>query len=91
MVNPPTRRPPPVMVICFATSSRASAALSSARAPMWERFLERVLPDAAVRAFVQRYLGYAITGDVREQVLVFAYGTSPCGPSVAPVQGLPGP
>lgn len=40
----------------------------NAGAPLWERFLERVLPDAEVRAFMQRYIGYALTGDASEQV-----------------------
>lgn len=54
----------------------------AAAAPVWERFLERVLPDAGVRAWVQRYMGYALTGDVREQVLAFAHGTGANGKSV---------
>jgi hypothetical protein len=54
----------------------------AAAAPVWERFLERVLPDAGVCAWVQRYMGYALTGDVREQVLAFAYGTGANGKSV---------
>lgn len=51
-------------------------------APGWERFLARVLPDLEVRDWVQRYLGYALTGDVREQVLVFAHGAGANGKSV---------
>jgi putative DNA primase/helicase len=54
----------------------------NARAPLWERFLEHVLPDAEVRAFMQRYIGYALTGDASEQVLVFAHGTGANGKSV---------
>jgi putative DNA primase/helicase len=54
----------------------------NARAPRWERFLERVLPDAEVRAYMQRYIGYALTGDASEQVLVFAHGTGANGKSV---------
>ncbi len=51
-------------------------------APQWERFLERVLPDPEVRAWVQRYLGYALTGDVREQCLAFFVGAGANGKSV---------
>ena len=51
-------------------------------APGWERFLERVLPDPELRAWVQRYMGYSLTGDVREQVLAFAYGNGANGKSV---------
>lgn len=53
-----------------------------ASAPTWDRFLARVLPDAEVRAWVQRFVGYSLTGDVREQVLMFAYGSGANGKSV---------
>lgn len=53
----------------------------SADAPTWRAFLERILPDPDVRAFVQKMVGYALTGDVREQVLFFAYGTGKNGKS----------
>jgi putative DNA primase/helicase len=54
----------------------------NARAPQWEHFLKRVLPDVEIRAFMQRYIGYALTGDVSEQVLAFAHGTGANGKSV---------
>src|SRR5205085_2036495 len=41
----------------------------NARCPRFEAFLEHVQPDPEVRAWIQRYLGYALTGDVREQCL----------------------
>ncbi len=53
-----------------------------AEAPTWQAFLERVLPDAAVRAFVQRLAGYTLTGSTAEQVLAFLYGTGRNGKSV---------
>ncbi len=53
----------------------------NAACPTWERFLARVLPDAAVRAFVQRVAGYAATGDVSEQCLFFLYGFGANGKS----------
>lgn len=53
-----------------------------ATCPRFEQFLERVQPDAEVRAWIQRYLGYAITGDVREQCLAFFYGGGSNGKSV---------
>jgi P4 family phage/plasmid primase-like protien len=40
-----------------------------AQSGVWEAFLERILPDAEVRAFVQRLLGYAMLGEVREHVM----------------------
>ena len=45
-----------------------------AEAPAWEAFLQRVLPSEALRRFVQRVIGYALTGDVSEQMLPFLYG-----------------
>lgn len=53
----------------------------AATAPTWDAFLARVLPDPEVREFVQRFLGYALTGDVSEQVIAFAYGIGANGKS----------
>jgi len=52
-----------------------------AEAPMWEACLERWLPSEALRKFVQRVAGYALTGDVSEQVLIFLYGVGANGKS----------
>lgn len=52
-----------------------------AEAPTWEVFLERVLPSEALRRFVQRVIGYALTGDVSEQILPFLYGPGANGKS----------
>jgi putative DNA primase/helicase len=52
------------------------------QAPRFEKFLERVQPDPEVRAWIQRYLGYSISGDVREQCLSFFYGGGSNGKSV---------
>jgi putative DNA primase/helicase len=46
----------------------------NARAPRWSRFLREVLPDADVRAFVHRFLGYCLTGDVSERMFVIFLG-----------------
>jgi putative DNA primase/helicase len=50
--------------------------------PQWDTFLERVLPDEDVRRFVQRFIGYCLTGDVSEQVLAFVHGLGANGKSV---------
>jgi putative DNA primase/helicase len=47
-----------------------------APAPAFERFLERILPDPDVRAFMQRWAGYVATGTIREHVLPVWYGAS---------------
>jgi putative DNA primase/helicase len=46
-----------------------------ARSQLWESFLERVLPDLEVRLFVQRLMGYALLGEVREHVMPIFTGT----------------
>jgi putative DNA primase/helicase len=53
-----------------------------AEAPMWEAFLAEVLPDPAVREYVQRLAGYSLLGDVSERLIVFLYGTGRNGKSV---------
>jgi putative DNA primase/helicase len=52
-----------------------------AKCLLWERFLERVVPDPEVRAFLQRFAGYALTGDASEQVFALLYGTGSNGKS----------
>jgi putative DNA primase/helicase len=52
-----------------------------APATTWTRFVERILPDAEVRAFVQRALGYSLTGDTGEQVMFIAHGAGANGKS----------
>ncbi|MCX5115515.1 phage/plasmid primase, P4 family [Streptomyces sp. NBC_00378] len=45
----------------------------------WEAFLERILPDEEVRAFVRRLFGYAMLGEVREHVMPIFTGTGANG------------
>ncbi|MDX2091219.1 MAG: phage/plasmid primase, P4 family [Kofleriaceae bacterium] len=54
---------------------------ATAPAPLWEAFLARVLPDVELRTFVQRYIGYCLTGDVGEQVFAFFHGRGANGKS----------
>jgi putative DNA primase/helicase len=54
-----------------------------ATAPVWERFLSEVfLGDRELIGYVQRALGYSITGDTREEVVFICYGTGRNGKSV---------
>ena len=50
-------------------------------APTWRKFLDRVLPDADVRAFVARLAGLSLVGQQREHLLPIAYGTGANGKS----------
>ncbi len=50
-------------------------------APVWDAFLERILPDASLRAFMQRLVGYTLLGECREEVLPFLYGSGANGKS----------
>lgn len=52
-----------------------------AAAPTWERFLQTSIGDPDTIAFLQRFCGYCLTGDVSEQVLVFLSGGGANGKS----------
>src|SRR5829696_1980661 len=52
-----------------------------AAAPVWAATLERTLPSEAVRQFFKKLCGYALTGDVSEQLLAVLYGTGANGKS----------
>lgn len=55
----------------------------TAACPTWTRFLLDVFAgDADLIQFVQRAVGYSLTGDVREQVLLIPYGVGSNGKSV---------
>ncbi|MCW3059910.1 MAG: primase, partial [Capsulimonas sp.] len=54
---------------------------AEAKCPLWDAFLTRVLPDADVRAFVQRAAGYSLTGDTGAQCLFFLHGSGANGKS----------
>lgn len=53
----------------------------SAAAPVFARFVERFLPVASVRRFVQVFHGHALTGE-HEQALIYNWGRGANGKSV---------
>lgn len=55
---------------------------ADAPCPRWERFLEEVLPDPEPVAFAQRLVGYCLTGDTSEHVVIFLFGRGANGKSV---------
>jgi putative DNA primase/helicase len=51
--------------------------------PRWREFINTITGgDADLTAFIQRMLGYALTGSTQEQCLFFLYGTGANGKSV---------
>ncbi len=50
-------------------------------APAWHKFLQRVQPDPEIRLYLQRWIGYCLTGDTREQVMVLLHGKGANGKS----------
>lgn len=42
--------------------------------PRWEAFLRRMLPDAGLRRYVQKAVGYSLRGGVDEKVMFMLYG-----------------
>ena len=52
-----------------------------AKAPLWEQFLSEVVPDVELRLFLQRMIGYSLTGHTGEQVLFCHVGAGANGKS----------
>ena len=57
----------------------AAAAPGEETSEEWDRFLVRILPDEAVRCYVQRLFGYAMLGKVTEHVMPIFTGTGANG------------
>lgn len=55
---------------------------AGARAPLFEQTIAEILPDEEVRAFVQRFFGYALTGVIRERILALFIGRGRNGKSL---------
>ena len=61
--------------------TKITAAAPQDGCPLWLKTLERVVPDKAVRDYLQRVFGYALTGSSREHVLNFLCGRGRNGKS----------
>lgn len=53
----------------------------AATCPRWQAFLSDILPDAEVRAFLQRWAGYTLSGLTVEQKMLLLHGTGANGKS----------
>lgn len=52
---------------------------AEAGCPIFDGFLAEVVPDVAIRFYLQRALGYSLTGDTREQCLFMPEGSGANG------------
>ncbi|RPH39156.1 MAG: hypothetical protein EHM91_12775, partial [Planctomycetota bacterium] len=50
-------------------------------APRWDQYLKEVLPDPEMRDFLQRVVGYSLTGEPVERALAILHGPSGTGKS----------
>lgn len=65
----------------YITKSTASG--PGTECPLWLQFLDRVTGgDLELQTFLQRMIGYSLTGSTREHSLFFLYGTGANGKSV---------
>jgi putative DNA primase/helicase len=53
-----------------------------AKCPKFQEFLDRVQPDKDAQAYLQRLMGYSLTGYTNEAIMVFHYGEGANGKSV---------
>jgi len=54
-----------------------------AECPLWEKFLRETQPDEEMRKFLQRAIGYSITGDTSEECVFINQGGGANGKSTA--------
>lgn len=60
--------------------TKATAVAPAGDCPLWNRFLERVTgAKVDLQMFIQRVLGYVLTGITRENALFFLYGLGATG------------
>jgi len=65
----------------LATKKLRVAYDPAATAPKWEKFLVDILPDPAMREYLQRAAGYTLTGDANRKAIFMLHGPSHTGKS----------
>jgi putative DNA primase/helicase len=65
----------------LATKKLGVAFDPAATAPKWEKFLADVLPDASMREYLQRAIGYTLLGDPVRKAIFMLHGPSHTGKS----------
>jgi putative DNA primase/helicase len=67
----------------YITKTTSVSRDHTGKAPNWDKFLARAMgDDLALRAFLARMCGYALTASTSEHALFFLYGTGANGKSV---------
>ncbi len=68
---------------CTKITAVGPASARDADSPLWTRFLREITGgDAELQAYLQRAVGYCLTGLGREHALFFVYGTGGNGKGV---------
>ena len=63
--------------------TKITAVAHGGECPLWRRFLDEITTgNAELQGFLQRVVGYALTGSTREHALFFAYGTGGNGKGI---------
>lgn len=78
----------------FLTKNLETNYIPDAKCPLWEGFLSQaMLGDMEMVAYLQRAVGYSITGDVGEHAFFFCHGDGRNGKStfIGTIQALLGP
>src|SRR5215217_9044498 len=52
-----------------------------AKSPTFDKFIKQILPDKELVRFVQRYLGYSLTGSTKERAMAVLHGVGKNGKS----------
>lgn len=63
------------------TKCTGAAPVPGKRSDLWEKTVADILPDADTRAWMQKFMGYCLTGSTREEKFLFLFGQGGSGKS----------